>query len=374
MHGSLTVGARAGLTGGLFFLLTVLLSVQTPAQTQSAPSAPVREPPTRPATVPAARAAPLWPVSRLQGVDYVSARALADGLDLKARWTKPNAALTLSDARGVRFTFEASQHDIYFDGARVHLGAPVLVSKGDLWVSKLDVIKIVAPLFRPADHAALLPAITTRMIVLDPGHGGIDPGTENRRVGINEKTMALDVARRLKKLLELQGWRVLLTRDEDTELAKNKKADLALRTVVANQSKAELFISIHFNSAPESISGVETYSMTPQFMLSTGASEQGDDMTKQAFPGNRFDYANLLLGEKLHRALLAQLKTPDRGFKRGRWGVLRMLDCPGVLVECDYLSNDAAARRVATLAFRQQIAEALADGVRDYAAAVQALR
>jgi N-acetylmuramoyl-L-alanine amidase len=182
------------------------------------------------------------------------------------------------------------------------------------------------------------------------------------------------VARRLKKLLELQGWRVLLTREEDTELAKNKKADLALRTVVANQNKAELFISIHFNSAPEAISGVETYSMTPQFMRSTGASEQGDDMTKQAFPGNRFDYANLLLGEKLHRALLAGLKTPDRGFKRGRWGVLRMLDCPGVLVECDYLSNDAAARRVAMPAYRQQIAEALADGVRDYAATVQALR
>lgn len=344
---------------------SLALTVAAQQNGGSQPPSPARTAPTRPA--------PLWPVTRLQGADYVAVQVIAEKLDLKVRWTKPGALCELSDARGVRFTFEASQRDIYFDGARVHLGSPVLAAKGDFWVSKLDVIKIIAPLFRPGDHATLLPVIASRLIVIDPGHGGYDPGAENRRVGINEKTMTLDVALRLKKILELQGWRVVLTREEDTELSKNKKADLALRGVVANQHKADLFISIHFNSAPESISGIETYSMTPQFMFSTG-SEQGDDLTKQAFPANRFDYANLLFGEKMHRAMLRELKTPDRGFKRGRWAVLRMLECPGVLVECDYLSNDAAARRVATPVFRQQIAESLADGVRDYAAVVASLR
>lgn len=350
---------RLALLAGLYLLTLPLL------QAQSAPAQPVRSAPTRPA--------PLWPVSRLQGVDYVAARDIADKLDLKASWAKAGSTLLLKDARGVRFTFEVSQHDIYFDGIRIHLGAPVLAFKGDLWISRLDVIKIVAPLFRPADHAALVPVIERRIIVLDPGHGGLDPGAENRRVGINEKTAALDVALRLKKLLELEGWRVLLTREEDTELSKNKKTDLALRDLFANKNRADLFISIHFNAAPEAISGIETYTMTPQYMYSTG-DDTGDDMTRQAFPGNRFDYANLLLGEKMHRAMLKELKTPDRGFKRGRKAVLRELDCPGVLVECDYLSNEAAARRVATPAFRQRIAESLADGVRDYAAAVARLR
>jgi N-acetylmuramoyl-L-alanine amidase len=93
-----------------------------------------------------------------------------------------------------------------------------------------------------------------------------------------------------------------------------------------------------------------------------------------AFPGNRADYANLLLGEQLHRAMINGLKTPDRGYKHARQAVLRMLDCPGVLVECGYLSNDAEARRIATPEFRQQIAEALADGLRNYAGTLAALR
>lgn len=332
---------------------------------QPDPSSGGRSAPTRPAA--------LWPVTRLQNVDYVALTDIAERFDLKRSWVKAANLLTLDEARRVRFTFEANQHDIYFDGARIHLGAPVLAHKGELWVSKLDVIKLVAPLFRPADHAAQLPDPASRIIVLDPGHGGLDPGAENRRVGINEKTATLDVALRLKKLLELQGWRVLLARDKDTELSKNKKADLALRTAFANQNKADLFISIHFNAAPESITGIETYTLTPQFMFSAGDG-QGDDMTKQAYPGNRLDYANLLFGEKIHRAMLAGLKAPDRGFKRGRWGVLRMLDCPGVLVECAYLSNDTAARRVATQEYRQQIAEALAAGVRDYADAVARMK
>jgi N-acetylmuramoyl-L-alanine amidase len=113
--------------------------------------------------------------------------------------------------------------------------------------------------------------------------------------------------------------------------------------------------------------------MAPQSMLSTG-DETGDDMTKVAYPGNRLDYANLLFGEQLHRAMIDTLKTPDRGFKRGRRAVLRMLDCPGALVECAYLSNDAEARRVATPAFRQQIAEAIARGVQGYAGTLAALR
>ena len=210
-------------------------------------------------------------------------------------------------------------------------------------------------------------------IVLDPGHGGIDPGTENKRVGVNEKTTTLDVALRAKKLLELRGWRVLLIRADDRELSKDKKTDLLLRDEFANKNKADLFLSIHFNSAPQAITGVETYTMAPQSMLSTG-DETGDDMTKVAYPGNRFDHANLLFGERIHRAMRAALQTPDRGYKRGRHAVLRMLDCPGALVECAYLSNDAEARRVATPEFRQQIAQAIADGVQDYADTLAVLR
>ncbi len=351
--------------------------VQSPAPPAKTEPAPATRPDTPPAKVEPARAAPtrpapLWSFIRLRNTDYVPVREVTEGFGLKAAWSKPQLAMTLSDARGVRFIFETNQRDFYFDGLRVFLGDPVLLHKDGLWISKLDVIKIVAPLFRPADHLTQLPATVPKVIVLDPGHGGIDPGTENKRVGVNEKTSTLDVALRVKKILELRGWRVLMIRTEDRELSKDKKADLLLRDEFANKNKADLFLSIHFNSA-ERARGVETYTLPPQFMLTTG-DETGDDMTKVAYPGNRFDNANLFLGEQLHRAMIAGLKTPDRGFKRARKAVLRMLDCPGVLVECAFLSNDGEARRVATPEFRQQIAVSLAAGVQNYAEALAALR
>ncbi|MBI2497558.1 MAG: N-acetylmuramoyl-L-alanine amidase, partial [Opitutae bacterium] len=350
---------------GLLVILTLLPACAVPAQptaaaTRKTPALaapePVRAVPTRPG------APVLWPTTRLRNREYVSVRDLAKNFGLKVAWARGGTVMTLSDARGSRFTFEGSQKDFIFDGLRVFLGTPAVPHKDSLWVSQLDVVKIVAPLFRPAMHVAAMPADAPKLIVLDPGHGGVDPGTQNQKLGLNEKTFTLDVALRLRKILELGGWRVLLVREKDVELSKDKKTDLLMRNEFANRHKADLFLSIHFNSAPESISGVETYSLAPQFMNSAG-DDQGDGMTKVAYPGNRFDYANLLLGEQLHRAMRSGLKTPDRGYKHARPAVLRLLDCPGALVECAYLSNDTEARRVATPAFRQQMAEALADGV-----------
>ena len=168
---------------------------------------------------------------------------------------------------------------------------------------------------------------------------------------------------------------MLLTRNDDRELSPSKKTDLQMRDDLANKNKADLFLSIHFNSVerdPERVTGVETYAMTPQFMFSAGEEKKGD-MTDVAYPGNRLDYANLLLGEQLHRAMISTLKVPDRGFKHARLAVLRMLDCPGALVECAYLSSNVEARRVATPEYRQKIAQALAAGLQDYSITLDAL-
>ena len=324
------------------------------------PAAPVRAAPTRPPP------AVLWATTKLRNLDYVSARDVAKQFGFKLAWSKPDLAMTLSDARGVRFTFENNQKDFYFDGLRIFLGTPAVRHKDSLWISLLDVIKIVAPLARPADHVAQLPVAAPRTIVLDPG-------TQNLKLGVNEKTFTLDVAGRLRKILETSGWRVLLVRDRDTELSKDKKADLLMRDEFANHNHADLYLSIHFNSAGPAVAGVETYALAPQFMLSAG-DETGDDMTNAAYPSNRLDTANLVFGEQLHRAMIGGLKTPDRGYKHARKAVLRMLDCPGALVECGYLSNDTEARRIATPEFRQQIAESLAAGVQNYSAALAALR
>lgn len=358
---------------GLSLLLGLLTACTAPAQPRPAPAPvpakaePVRAAPTRPVQV--------WPFTRFRGLDYVAVRNIAKRYGLKAAWTKPGVLLTLSDSRGVRFTFERDQRDFYLDGARVFLGDLTYLSGDDLWVPKFDVIKTIAPLFAPADHASFLPG-APRLIVIDPGHGGTDPGKQNLRLKLDEKDMTLDVALRLKKLLEMRGYKVVLTRTTDTRFSNSPAVDLPMRAEVANKAGADLFISLHFNAVdrdPERVSGVETYVLTPQFQVSTQP-EQDREMVKTYYPGNRQDTANALLGYHLHRQLVTELKASDRGYKRYRLAVLRTLVCPGVLVEAAYLSNDAEARRVATPEFRQQIAEAMAEGVGNYAATLAVLR
>jgi N-acetylmuramoyl-L-alanine amidase len=352
---------------------------QAPAGQQAGTMSPLPAPVTALATEPL-RAAPtrpvqLWPFTKFRGEDYVAMADIAKRYGLKAAWTKPHAELTLRDARGARLVFEKDQRDFQLDGARVFMGELAVSRNDDLWVTKIDVIKTIAPLFAPADHAAFLPA-PPKTIVIDPGHGGTDPGKQNPRLKLDEKDMALDVALRLKKILESRGYRVVMTRTTDKRFSNSPAVDLPLRAEVANKENADLFVSIHFNAVdhdPERVVGTETYVMTPQFQLSTQP-EQDRAMAREQYPGNRQDVANAVLGYQIHRQVVADLKTSDRGYKRYRLAVLRPLHCPGVLVEAAYLSNDAEARRVATPEFRARIAESLAEGIGNYAAVLAALR
>ncbi len=381
-----------GLLGIIAALLTACAAPATSAPAAAPPAAPVPakprdEPPVAAATPPPApvpipvRTAPtrppeqLWPFTKLQGADYVSVRDIAKRYGLKAAWAKPEFARTVADAHGVRVRFETNQRDCYLDGVRVFLGAPVLFHRDELWVGKIDVIKTIAPLLRPEDHGVQLPA-PPKLILLDAGHGGADPGKQNLRLKLNEKDMTLDVVQRLKKLLEARGYTVKLTRNEDVKLAADQRTDLERRAALANELKADLFLSVHFNAveprdAPR-VMGSETYVMTPQFQFSS-TDNNGDSLTGRAFPGNRQDIANAVLGFHLHRSLLSHLKTSDRGFKRGRLRVLCFPDCPAALLEAAYLSNDTEAARVGTPEFRQRIAEAIAAGVQDYSALLAAI-
>ncbi len=338
----------------------------TPAIT---PPVTVRAPPPRPAH--------LWAFTRLQNTDYVSVNDLAEYYSLKPAWGPLDITRTLTDAHGLRFKFETNQRDCYLDGMRVFLGAPVLLHQGDLWVSKLDVIKTIAPLLRPEDQLALFPLAPPKLIVLDAGHGGTDPGKQNLRLKLDEKDLTLDVVVRLKKILELRGYQVLLTRDKDVRFSNSPAIDLPWRAEIANKAGADLFLSIHFNAVDprdaQRVSGSETYVLTPELMVSTQP-ESDKSMVREKYPGNRHDAANVLLGYSLHRQLITGLKTSDRGFKRYRYAVLRTLNCPGALLEAAYLSNDKEAARLGTPEFRQQIAEAIANGVQAYSVTLAGLR
>ena len=251
------------------------------------------------------------------------------------------------------FIVTVGSHTAYWNGLALRLGFAPQVIDGEPSVHALDARKT----FEPSLQGLVVPARSNRVIVIDPGHGGSNPGTRSAADGRLEKELTLDWARRLKLLLEERGWRVFLTRTNDVDVS------LADRVALAEQQRADLFLSLHFNSAgagQHEQSGLETYCLTPAGMPSSLTRGYGDDAS-QCFPNNAHDDQNLKYALRLHRALLAVNGAADRGVRRARFiGVLRGQHRPAVLVEGDYLSNPAEARRIGDPSHRQKLAEAIA--------------
>ena len=189
--------------------------------------------------------------------------------------------------------------------------------------------------------------------------------------------MTLDVALRLRVLLQREGWIVASTRTRDSQFSVSKAADLEMRALFAAREHADVFLSIHFDAAASaSLSGSEIVSYNPVGQRSTdswGGMGRGD-RRNEFEPGNRNDNWNVVLAHCLFRNLPNRLGTFDHGERIKDLSVLRNAPCPAVLIEPAFISNDAEARRVASPAFRQEIAEALAAGLRNYAALLGSLQ
>jgi N-acetylmuramoyl-L-alanine amidase len=243
----------------------------------------------------------------------------------------------------------------YWNGLEFLLGFAPQIVDGHPCVHSLDVRKNFEPLISP-HLSALKP---TGVIVIDPGHGGTDTGAKSVYNGHFEKEFTLDVARRLQRLLATNGWTVLMTRNDDLNLA------LSNRVNFAEQHKADLFLSLHFNSAApdREQAGLETYCLTPTGMPSN-LTRGYHDYPGLIFPNNGFDTQNLEYAMRLHRAVLKVNGRLDRGVRRARFlGVLQNQNRPAVLVECGYLSNPREARQIADPSYREKLAEALAGAV-----------
>jgi N-acetylmuramoyl-L-alanine amidase len=304
-------------------------------------------------------AAPNLPSVRMFGAEYVDAHDFARRFALTPSWTVPQKTMCLKNAT-TRLDFTVHDVDAWLNGVRLFLSEPVVVRAGKLYVSRDDIDELLAPIL---SGNASEPRSPVKIIVIDAGHGGNDPGNQNSRLKLSEKIYTLDVSRRLERLLKAQGFKVIMTRKTD------KAVDLDRRAAIANKAKADLFISIHFNGfSRSSVAGAETYVMTPHNQRSSPQAERDDKMVRTNYPANKHDRWNASLGYHVHRALVTGLNSADRGLKRFRYSVLRSVNCPAVLVEAAFLSNDAEGKKVSTAAYRQRIAESIARGVQNYAA------
>jgi N-acetylmuramoyl-L-alanine amidase len=233
--------------------------------------------------------------------------------------------------------------------------APQMVN-GELYLRALDLEKTIKPIL---SNGKLNLPDNSPVVVIDPGHGGENAGAKSVLGNRYEKEFTLDWARRLVPLLNSNGWRVFLTRTNDSDLA------LSNRVAFADEHKADLFLSLHFNSAApsEEQAGLETYCLTPVGEPSTVTREFSDDPAA-IFPNNAFDIQNFQFALQVHRSLLQVEGNRDRGVRRARFpGVLRGQQRPAILVEGGYLSNPYEARLISDPAHRQKLAQAVADAL-----------
>jgi N-acetylmuramoyl-L-alanine amidase len=264
----------------------------------------------------------------------------------------PVTTYAIGSSSGV-MVLEIGSRDATWNGVQINLGFAPLFIDDQIFLHGLDLQKNLEPLL--CEPPLALPQ-NNRVIVIDPGHGGINSGAHSVLDGRLEKEFTLDWARRLAPLLEQEGWQVFLTRTGDVDVS------LIDRVMFAEAHHADLFISLHFNSlAPEKRpAGLETYCLTPTGMPST-LTRNYPDVWAENFPNNACDAQNLELAVRLQTALLHATGLEDRGVNRARFiGVLHKQHCPAVLIEAGFLSNPSDARLIENPAFRQKLAEAIA--------------
>ena len=217
-----------------------------------------------------------------------------------------------------------------------------------------------------------------RTVVIDPGHGGAEVGAVGA-TGLMEKNVVLDISKRLGKLLEEQlGLEVYLTRDQD--IYKEKEA----RTALANNVKANVFLSIHANSyRGRGVHGAETFFLSDQATDDDArrlAAIENNAMGLEGSTGSDSNLQMLLwdMAQTTHlreSSVLAEMVqsnmnslggTTDRGIKQAPFVVLKGANMPAVLVEVGFLSNPDEERLLADAAYRQQVANMLFQSLNRY--------
>ncbi|MBW6516844.1 MAG: N-acetylmuramoyl-L-alanine amidase [Candidatus Cloacimonetes bacterium] len=221
-----------------------------------------------------------------------------------------------------------------------------------------------------------------RVIVIDPGHGGKDPGAVNRAETVRESDIVLTVSKKLKKLIEDNlDVEVYLTRED------NRGMSLFERTNFANRKNANLFISIHCNAAKNrSASGIEVYFLSPAKTEEALAVEILENRVVELYEGGEeavrrystLDYIldDMLKAEQIKESsylafrlqgnLVKATGAKDRGVKQAGFHVLKGAHMPSVLVELGFISNLQEEKKLVDPAYQQKLAEAMLNGIRSY--------
>ncbi len=261
---------------------------------------------------------------------------------------------------------------------KVFLSSPAKIIQSNIYVPadfKIKVVeqKKIKPVVKFRDSYRKV-----REVILDPGHGGKDPGAMSKR-GTREKDIVLDISRRVKQLLEQRGVKVRMTRNKDVFISLQERTEIACR------SKADLFVSIHANSNPNrNTQGMEVYVLkdlesnekyeeqrrvNSKLLFRNLAMKQGqvdlenilDDML---YANKQVD--SKLIASHVCRNVCREAKIRNGGIKRAHFYVLRNTFIPSILIEVGYLTNLQEERLLKTGLHRQKLAEGIAQSILGY--------
>ncbi|MEI7732450.1 MAG: N-acetylmuramoyl-L-alanine amidase [Verrucomicrobiota bacterium] len=286
------------------------------------------------------------------GNTYVSMRDWAELIKMDFKWTRKDEEITMT-SKWSKFVFTVDSRQSQINGVAVSLSVPIARRNGGAYIAPLDVVSAINPVINPPRN----PKGKVKTICLDPGHGGKDPGNQEGR--LQEKKYTLLLAEELKSKLEDAGFKVVLTRSDDSF------TELGSRPEYARKRGADLLVSLHFNAAADKgVTGVETYCMTPPHASSTNA--RGEGAANGAYEGNRYDDRNMWLAWNVQKSVTKALGTDDRGVRRARFAVLRHSEIPAILVEGGFMTSSDDGKKIYDRAWRAKLAQGILEGIQAY--------
>lgn len=320
------------------------------------------------------------PTYNLNGTAYFPLISLCDLRNIEWHYDTFTRVITLNkDSHKVNL--RVGDTLVMVDGRTQHIKDPIELYQGTIVVPYKFKEYVLDVLFKEniPSRRQSLGLLKIKKIVVDPGHGGNDPGTIGT-TGVREKDINLDISKRLASLLKGEGVEVVMTRSTDRFIPLSRRVD------IANDSKADLFVSIHSNAnRVRSLNGFEVYYVASNVNDSAramlAAKSAGLNLDSSSFASHALDLKatvldmiytldraeSIELSRSICRIMDNNLDARIIGIKGARFYVLKGVRMPAVLIEAGFLSNSAEERKLKNGYYRQKIAEGILQGIRDYA-------
>ena len=245
--------------------------------------------------------------------------------------------------------FYLDRNGLYVTGSHVINGALHSFNGNGAWIREI----------KENTASNELPFATSnyqKVIFLDPGHGGKDPGAQY--LGLKEKDLTLQVSQQLKTKLESLGYTVIMSRSTDVFVDF-----VTERSKMSNETNADMFISIHFNATGHGLDsgedGIQTYMYQPTGNIPSVINKKWHDNPTRL----KYSYK---LGSYIHQSVLATTQAKDAGLLAKSFAVLRETNKPAVLLELGYMDDSKESQKIRTKEYQQKLVDGIVQGIQQY--------